>query len=48
MVGLRLILPESWSDDPERMARARAPEHRRTAPTKPQIAKPNVIMNRKG
>ena len=38
MVGLRLFLPESWTDDPERMARARVPENRRTALTKPEIA----------
>jgi SRSO17 transposase len=38
MVGLRLFLPESWTDDPERMARACVPEDRRTALTKPEIA----------
>lgn len=38
MVGLRLFLPESWTDDPERMARARIPENRRIALTKPEIA----------
>jgi SRSO17 transposase len=38
MVGLRLFLPESWTGDPERMARARVPETRRTALTKPEIA----------
>ena len=38
MVGLRLFLPESWTDDPERMARARVPENRQTALTKPEIA----------
>jgi SRSO17 transposase len=38
MVGLRLFLPESWTDDPARMARARVPEDRRTALTKPEIA----------
>src|ERR1700691_4586718 len=38
MVGLRVFLPERWTDDPERMARARVPEDRRTALTKPEIA----------
>ena len=38
MVGLRLFLPESWTEDSERMARARVPEDRRTALTKPEIA----------
>jgi SRSO17 transposase len=38
MVGLRLFLPESWTDNPERMARARIPEDGRTALTKPEIA----------
>ena len=38
MVGLRLFLPESWTEDPGRMARARVPEDRQTALTKPQIA----------
>jgi SRSO17 transposase len=38
MVGLRLFLPESWTDDPERMARAHVPKHRQTALTKPEIA----------
>ena len=38
MVGLRLFLPESWTDDPERMERAGVPEDRRTALTKPEIA----------
>jgi SRSO17 transposase len=38
MVGLRLFLPESWTSDSERMARARVPEDRRTALTKPEIA----------
>jgi SRSO17 transposase len=38
MVGLRLFLPESWTDDPKRMARARVPEDRQAAQTKPEIA----------
>jgi SRSO17 transposase len=38
MVGLRLFLPETWTDDPERMARARVPKDRQTALTKPEIA----------
>ena len=38
MVGLRLFLPETWTDDRERMARARVPKDRRTALTKPEIA----------
>jgi SRSO17 transposase len=38
MVGLRLFLPESWTADPERMARARVPKDRQTALTKPEIA----------
>jgi SRSO17 transposase len=38
MIGLRLFLPESWTGDAERMTKARAPEDRRTARTKPEIA----------
>lgn len=38
MVGLRLFLPEEWTSAPERMARARVPEERQTALTKPEIA----------
>lgn len=38
MVGLRLFLPEIWTDDPRRMARARVPKDRQIALTKPQIA----------
>lgn len=37
-VGLRLFLPETWTNDPERMAQARAPEDRQRALTKPEIA----------
>ncbi len=38
MVGLRLFLPESWTDDRERMARAGVPATRQVALTKPEIA----------
>src|SRR5664279_6499036 len=38
MVGLRLFLPESWTEDPERMARAGVPKDRQTALTKTEIA----------
>jgi SRSO17 transposase len=38
MVALRLFLPETWTDDPERMTRARVPKDRQTALTKPEIA----------
>lgn len=38
MVGLRLFLPESWTDDVERMERARVPQERQVARTKPEIA----------
>jgi SRSO17 transposase len=38
MVGLRLFLPESWTNDPGRMARARVPKDRQTVLTKPEIA----------
>jgi len=38
MVGLRLFLPESWTSDPERLAKARVPQDQRTPRTKPEIA----------
>jgi SRSO17 transposase len=38
VVGLRLFLPESWTNDPERMARAHVPQDRQMALTKPEIA----------
>ncbi len=38
MVGLRLFLPETWTDDPERMTRAQVPADRQQARTKPEIA----------
>ena len=38
MVGLRLFLHESWTSDPENMAKAKVPADRPTALTKPEIA----------
>ncbi|WP_429600416.1 IS701 family transposase, partial [Sphingomonas zeicaulis] len=38
MVGLRLFLPDSWTEDAERMARAHVPLDRQKALTKPEIA----------
>lgn len=38
MVGLRLFLPDSWTDDVPRMERARVPQERQVARTKPEIA----------
>jgi SRSO17 transposase len=37
-VGLRLFLPESWTGDPSRMARAGVPEPFRDARSKPEMA----------
>ena len=37
-VGMRLFLPEVWTSDPDRMARARVPQDRQTALSKPGIA----------
>lgn len=37
-VALRLFLPESWTSDPVRLARAGVPADYRTARTKPEIA----------
>ena len=37
-VGLRLFLPEVWTNDRDRMARARVPDDRQTALSKPEIA----------
>src|SRR5580698_10178938 len=38
MVGLRLFLPETWTNDTERMMGAHVPKDRQIALTKPQIA----------
>ena len=38
MVGLRLFLPDSWTSDAARMARAQVPKERQIALTKPEIA----------
>ncbi|CAL4869093.1 IS701 family transposase ISBj6_B [Asticcacaulis sp. MM231] len=38
MVGLRLFLPESWTNDVARMNRARVPQECQVALTKPEIA----------
>jgi SRSO17 transposase len=38
MVGLRLFLPETWTNDPGRMTRAGVPKDRQPALTKPEIA----------
>jgi SRSO17 transposase len=38
MIGLRLFLPDSWTGDAGRMTKARVPEDRRVARTKPEIA----------
>ena len=38
MVGLRLVLPETWTDDREPMTQARVPKDRQVALTKPEIA----------
>src|SRR3954449_13332957 len=38
MVGLRLFLPESWTSNPVRMAKARVPSEHQVSKTKPEIA----------
>jgi hypothetical protein len=41
-VGLRLFLPQSWTNDPVRLQRAGVPVAHRTARTKPQIAQASM------
>lgn len=48
MVGLRLFLPENWTDDPERMTRAGVPDDRQAARTKPEIAIAEIDRVREG
>src|SRR6202521_2396586 len=38
MIGLRLFLPQSWTGDADRMAKASVPDACRAARTKPEIA----------
>src|SRR5215204_224813 len=38
MVGLRLFLPENWTNDPQRLEQASVPAEHRMARTKPEIA----------
>src|SRR6266403_427749 len=38
MLGLRLLLPESWTSDPTRMNRAGVPEQHRLPKSKPEMA----------
>jgi SRSO17 transposase len=38
MVGLRLFLPESWTSDPDRVAKSKVPDDRQVVVTKPEIA----------
>ena len=47
-VGLRLFLPEIWTGDPDRMARAGVPEDRRAARTKLEIAVAEIDRVRAG
>ena len=38
MIGLRLFLPESWTNDPVRLRKARVPDDRQAFRSKPEIA----------
>ena len=48
VVGLSLFLPETWTADPDRMARAGVPEDRRAARTKLEIAIAEIDRVREG
>lgn len=48
MVGLRLFLPESWTNDPVRLGRAKVPEDHRDYRTKPEIALAEIDRVRAG
>ena len=43
-VALRLLLPESWTSDPARLAKVGVPEDRRTFRTKPEIALAEIAL----
>lgn len=43
MVGLRLFLPEGWTSDPTRLARAGVPDDHGGYRTKPEIALAELI-----
>jgi SRSO17 transposase len=47
-VGLALLLPETWTGDPDRMARAGVPEDLRAARTKLEIAVAEIDRLREG
>ena len=48
LVGLALFLPETWTANPDRMARASVPEDRRAARTKLEIAVVEIDRIREG
>src|SRR4029079_14185593 len=42
MVGVRLFLPENWTNDPQRLEQASVPAEHRMARTKPEIARAEI------